>query len=237
MRASIQALPGGYRAVNAPLRLLIRDAYALQGFQLVGGPSWLDSERFDILAKAEGNPTPDQERLMLRTLLAERFALSVHAETRELPLYAMVMTRADGRPGPRLRRTGADCSEAPVWQGTGPPPSRDPDSPCSAAGPGSGGGMRFRGVTLEAFAKFLATPAQRPVIDRTGLTGLFDIELELTAELGPPPPPPGEADRVDRSFAPSIFTALQEQLGLKLDSRRGPIDVIVIDRVEPLVPN
>ena len=79
MRASIQALPGGYRAVNAPLRLLIRDAYALQGFQLVGGPSWLDSERFDILAKAEGNPTPDQERLMLRTLLAERFALSVHA--------------------------------------------------------------------------------------------------------------------------------------------------------------
>ena len=89
-----------------------RDAYALQGFQLVGGPSWLDSERFDILAKAEGNPTPDQERLMLRSLLAERFALSVHVETRELPLYAMVMTRADGRPGPRLRRTGADCSSA-----------------------------------------------------------------------------------------------------------------------------
>ena len=237
MRASIQALPGGYRAVNAPLRLLIRDAYALQGFQLVGGPSWLDSERFDILAKAEGNPTPDQERLMLRTLLAERFALSVHAETRKLPLYAMVMARADGRPGPRLRRTGADCSEAPVWGGTGPPPSRDPDGPCSSAGPGSGGGMRFRGVTLEAFAKFLATPAQRPVIDRTGLTGLFDIELEVTAELGPPPPPPGMPDRVDRAVSPSIFTALQDQLGLKLDSRRGPIDVIVIDRVEPLVPN
>jgi uncharacterized protein (TIGR03435 family) len=237
LRASIQALPGGYRAVNAPLRLLIRDAYALQGFQLVGGPSWLDSERFDVLAKAEGNPTPDQERLMLRALLAERFALSVHGETRELPLYAMVMARADGRPGPQLRRTGADCSEAPVWQGTGPPPSRDPNSPCSSAGPGSGGGMRFRGVTLEALGKFLSTPAQRPVIDRTGLTGLFDIELELTAELGPPPPPPGMADRVDRVFAPSIFTALQEQLGLKLDSRRGPIDVIVIDRVEPLVPN
>ena len=237
MRASIQALPGGYRAVNAPLRLIIRDAYALQGFQLVGGTSWLDAERFDILAKADGNPTPDQERLMLRALLAERFALSIHAETRELPLYAMVMARADGRPGPRLSRTGADCSEAPVWQGTGPPPSRDPDSPCSSAGPWSGGGMRFRGVTLEAFAKFLATPAQRPVIDRTGLTGLFDIELELTAELGPPPPPPGEADRVDRAFAPSIFTALQAQLGLELDSRRGPIDVIVIDRIEPLVPN
>jgi bla regulator protein blaR1 len=235
MRASIQALPGGYRAVNAPLRLLIRDAYALQGFQLVGGPSWLDSERFDILAKAEGSPTPDQERLMLRALLAERFALSVHNETRELPLYAMVMARADGKLGPQLRRTDADCAAAYTWQGTGPPPSRD--GPCGSAGPGRVGGMRFRGVTLDAFAKFLATPAQRPVIDRTGLTGLFDIELELTAELGPPPPPPGMPDRVDRAFAPSMFTALQEQLGLKLDSRRGPIDVIVIDRVEPLVPN
>ena len=129
MRASIQALPGGYRAVNAPLRLLIRDAYALQGFQLVGGPSWLDSERFDILAKAEGNPTPEQERLMLRTLLAERFALSAHTEARELPLYEMVMVRVDGRPGPRLRRTGADCAEAPVWQGTGPAPSRGSEQP------------------------------------------------------------------------------------------------------------
>lgn len=237
MRASVQALPGAaYRAVNAPLRLLIRDAYALQGFQLVGGPSWLDSERFDIVAKAEGNPTPDQERLMLRALLAKRFALSVHPETRELPLYAMVMARADGKPGPHLRRTGADCAEAPVWRGTGPAPNRDPNNPCSAAGLGSGGGMKFRGVTLDAFAKFLATPAQRPVIDRTGLSGLFDLELEVTAELGPPPPP-GAADRVDRAFAPSLFTALQEQLGLKLDPRRGPIDVIVIDRVELLLPN
>jgi uncharacterized protein (TIGR03435 family) len=237
MRASIQALPGGYRAVNAPVRLLIRDAYALQGFQLVGGPSWLDSERFDVTARAEGDPTPDQERLMLRSLLADLFALSVHSETREMPVYAMVLARQDGTFGPQLRRSGADCSEAPPWQGTGPAPNRDRKSPCSAAGPGSSGGMRFRGVTLDAFAKFLTTPAQRPVVDRTGLTGLFDVDLDLAAELGPPPPPPGARDQIDRAGAPSIFTALQQQLGLDLDPRRAPIDVVVIDRVQLPVPN
>ena len=97
--------------------------------------------------------------------------------------------------------------------------------------------MRFRGITLEAFAKFLATPVRRPVIDRTGLTGDFDIELEMTAEFGPPPPPPGLPDQVDRTSAPSIFTSVQEQLGLRLDSQRGPVDVLVIDRVERLIPN
>jgi len=97
--------------------------------------------------------------------------------------------------------------------------------------------MRFRGITLDAFAMFLATPVRRPVIDRTGLSGDFDIELDMTAELGPPPPPPGMPDAVDRSSAPSIFTTLQEQLGLRLDARREPVDVLVIDRVERLVPN
>ena len=97
--------------------------------------------------------------------------------------------------------------------------------------------MRFRGITLEAFSNFLATPVRRPVIDRTGLSGDFDIELEMSAELGPPPPPPGMPDHVDRTFAPSIFTSLQEQLGLRLESQRGPVDVLVIDRVERLVPN
>ena len=97
--------------------------------------------------------------------------------------------------------------------------------------------MRFRGITLNAFAMFLATPVRRPVIDRTGLSGDFDIELDMTVELGPPPPPPGMPDAVDRSSAPSIFTTLQEQLGLRLDARREPVDVLVIDRVERLVPN
>jgi bla regulator protein BlaR1 len=238
IRVVIQAMPGGrYMATNATLRILIRDAYALESFQLLGGPGWLDSDRFDISAKAPGNPTPAQQRLMLRALLEERFKLSVHTETRDLPRYALVLARTDGKLGPQLRRTGTDCSQAPEWIGTGPPPARGPDSPCRSAGPGVGGAMRFRGITLDAFAKFLATPVRRPVIDRTGLAGDFDIELGMSTEFGPPPPPPGQPDQVDRTSAPSIFTALQEQLGLKLDPQRGPVDVLVIDHVERPVPN
>jgi uncharacterized protein (TIGR03435 family) len=252
MRVTVEALPGGrFSATNAPLRTLIREAYALQAFQLSGGPGWLDSDRFDIVAKSDANLAPVQTRVMLRALLAERFKLSVHTETRDLPRYALVLARADGKLGPQLRRTGADCTQAPEWLGIGPPPVRAPplrgsprsfggageDAPCRSVGPGSGGAIRFRGITLEAFAKFLAMPVRRPVIDRTGLSGDFDIELEMTAELGPPPPPPGLPDQVDRASAPSIFTALQEQLGLRLDSQRGPVDVLVIDRVEPLIPN
>jgi uncharacterized protein (TIGR03435 family) len=252
MRVSVQAMPGGrFTATNAPLRTLVREAYALQGLQLSGGPGWLDSDRFDIVAKSERNPTPLQMRVMLRALLAERFRLSAHTETRDLPFYALVLARADGKLGPHLRPTGADCSQAPEWLGAGPPPVRPPprpgsprssggtgeDAPCRSAGPGPGGAMRFRGITLDAFATFLAMPVRRPVIDRTGLSGDFDIELEMSAELGPPPPPPGMPDHVDRTFAPSIFTSLQEQLGLRLESQRGPVDVLVIDRVERLVPN
>jgi bla regulator protein blaR1 len=238
LRVTLQAMPGGrFIATNAPLRTLIREAYALQGSQLSGGPGWLDSDRFDVVAKSERNPTPLQMRVMLRALLAERFRLNVHTDTRELPLYALVLARTDGKLGPHLRPTGTDCSQAPEWLGTGPPPLGGPDAPCRSAGPGSGAAMRFRGITLDAFAMFLATPVRRPVIDRTGLSGDFDIELDMTAELGPPPPPPGLPDAVDRSSAPSIFTTLQEQLGLRLDARREPVDVLVIDRVERLVPN
>jgi bla regulator protein blaR1 len=238
LRVTLQAMPGGrFTATNAPLRTLIREAYALQGSQLSGGPGWLDSDRFDIVAKSERNPTPLQMRMMLRALLAESFRLSVHTETRDLPLYALVLARSDGRLGPHLRHTGADCSQAPEWLGSGPPPVRDPDAPCRSAGPGTGGAMRFRGITLDAFATFLATPVRRPVIDRTGLSGDFDIELDMSAEFGPPPPPPGLPDTVDRTSAPSIFTTVQEQLGLRLDARRGPVDVLVIDRAERLVQN
>jgi uncharacterized protein (TIGR03435 family) len=237
LRVTIQPLPGRrFTATNAPLRALIRHAYQLQEFQLIGGPKWLDEDRFDIAAKAENEPAPGEMRLMLRTLLATRFKLTLHRETRDLPLYALVMARRDGKPGPELKRTEADCAQVSSLQDVlgitppaGPP---DPNAECGFFGPAPGGRVKFRGVTLEVLARFLSTPVRRAVVDRTGLRGFFDMDFDMTAEFGPPPPPPGMPDRFDRSTAPSIFTVIQEQLGLKLDAGRGPIEVIVIDGAE-----
>jgi uncharacterized protein (TIGR03435 family) len=237
LRVSIQALPGGrFTATNAPVRALIRYAYQLQDFELSGGPPWIDAERVDIVAKADGEPAVPQVRLMLRTLLADRFKLQLHTEARDLPFYALRLTRSDGRIGPDLRRSGADCSQSAALQDTlgitprpGPP---DPDEACGFFGPGPGGRAKFRGVTIAVLARFLSPPVRRPVFDRTGLTGYFDADLEPTAEFGPPPPPPGVADRIDRGSLPSIFTVLQERLGLKLDAQRGPINISVIDRLQ-----
>ena len=239
LRVTVQTSPGGrFTATNAPLRSLIRIAYQLQDFQLAGGPNWPDDERFDIVAKSEGSPAPEQIRLMLRALFAERFKLTLRGETRDLPFYAVVMARNDRRPGPQLRRADTDCAQAAsLLDGLAPPGPPDPNTPCGFVGPGPRGGTRFRGVSIQAIGKFLSTPVHRPVLDRTGLVGYFDADLELTAELGPPPPPPGAPERFDRATAPSIFTVLQEQLGLKLDSQRGPVEVFVVDRVEKPVEN
>jgi uncharacterized protein (TIGR03435 family) len=176
----------------------------------------MDQPRFDIVAKAPENAPTGGIRRMLQQLLRHRLQLAVHHETRALPVYALVVARRD-RLGRQLRRATADCAHDPTPSRVDvvpvlPPGPQDPDAPCGLVGPGLGG-TRFRGVTLAAFANFLAPVVQRPVIDRTGLTGYFDIDLDFTAELGPPPPPPGEQDRFDRQAAPSIFTVVQGRLG------------------------
>jgi Protein of unknown function (DUF3738) len=143
LRVSIQASSGGrFTAVNAPLRALIRHAYQLQDFELTGGPKWIESERVDIVAKAEGEATPAQLRLMLRNLLTDRFKLQLRTETRDLPFYALVTARRNARIGPDLRRTESDCSQSASIQDTlgitarsGPP---DPDATCGFFGPGPG---------------------------------------------------------------------------------------------------
>jgi uncharacterized protein (TIGR03435 family) len=248
----IRRQPGGrMTATNMPLRALIAFAYQATPLTLVGGPSWANDEHYDIVAKIEGDPPPippnvgpDHMQLALRTLLADRFQLKVHRETREMDAYALVMAKPGGTPGPGLKQSTQDCSPAAIRAMTagrsggpgGPPPGPPPPgSPVMCGlmmGPGR---MRMGGMAVSMMAGPLGGMTGRSVVDRTGLTGAWDFELTFAPDPGRGAPPP-DAPAAD-SNAPSLFTALQEQLGLKLDSTRAPIDVVVIDSVEHAVPD
>jgi uncharacterized protein (TIGR03435 family) len=243
-RFSMSAQPGGrFSASNVTLEQFIRVAYQLQDYQLSGGPSWLGSDRFDVEAKAgvdiadaftsERRPGPSALHLMLRALMADRFKLAVHTESRELPVYALVVARSDGRLGPNLVRSTVDCAVVSAADGRGntpPPDSRAPIGPCNFGGrPGT---FAARTTTMFQFANGLATFVNRTVLDRTGLTGNFDLDLTWTPDQLPQRAPGAtDASPVDPN-GPSIFTAVQEQLGLKLQATTGPVDVLVIDHVE-----
>jgi uncharacterized protein (TIGR03435 family) len=242
--------PGGrYTAINVPLRLLILNAYRVQENQLVGAPDWATNERFDITAKADGDirppvpggpPSPVQ--FMLQALLEDRFKLAVHRETRDMPIYALTLARADGKLGPQLKPSTTDCAAlvaARGGRGGPPPPGLPPPGERPMCGtrmmPGniSGGSM-----TLQQLTTTLAMLTRRVVIDKTGLAGGFDIDLTFTPDQMPGPPPPGAPPlpAIDPN-GPSIFTAVQEQLGLKLEASRGPAEVLVIDHVERPTPD
>jgi uncharacterized protein (TIGR03435 family) len=242
----VQRQAGGrFNAKNMPLRALITFAYQIQGFQLVGGPSWIASDRFDIVAKAAGDPPPvapgsgpDQLMFMLRTLLADRFKMAAHRETQDLPIYALVLARRDGKPGPQLRQAATDCAaQAAAARSGGPPPGPPPgpDSPVTCGMRTMPGKMLFGGMPLSQFTNGLAPQVQRVVLDRTGLAGNWDFELTYAPEQTQAPPG-GFAVGVELPAAdpnaPNLFTALQEQLGLKLEPARGPVEVLVIDRIE-----
>jgi uncharacterized protein (TIGR03435 family) len=225
-----QAQKGRYTIRGFTLAWLLRSAYRVQEFQIVGGPDWINSERFDIEATyAETPGGPSQTNLMLRTLLAERFKLALHNETRERPVYALVLARADRRLGPQLQKSTRDCATAKGPEGCG-----------SSVGPGF---IRSRGRTMAQFAESLAqltntgSSLNRLIVDRTGLEGLYEVTLKFTPENIPPSgPTPAGFQPVDPN-GPSIFTALQEQLGLKLDAQRAPVNVLVVDRVEKPTEN
>ena len=209
---------------------------------MVGGPAWFASDRFDVAAKAEGDPPVSEIRMMLRALLEDRFQLRTHTETRDQPVYALVVARSDGKLGPGLRKAQIDCVGRTTTAVAAP---FDPSEPCwppGAFGPAAGvpitsGRLSFRGMTLEAFSRSLAPIVRRVVIDRTGLAGSYDADFDASAELPPPPPPPGSGipNPFDPKNMPSIFSILTEQLGLKLESTRAAIDMLVIDAAEKLV--
>ena len=227
-------LPQGSQlnAQNYRLRQLIQFAYRVQPFELVGGPDWIDAARFDITAKAPFEPKrapagapPGEMEQMVQTLLAERFKLQVRRETREMPIYALVLARRDGQLGSRLRREADVCAAYRTATARGEKP---PDLPPRADGrPACGmmGGLgRFfaGGVTLAMLAAALSPQVARPVVDRTGLSGFFEADIDFSAD-------PLTNAATER---PSLFTALEEQLGLRLEPARAPVDVLVIDRVE-----
>jgi uncharacterized protein (TIGR03435 family) len=219
-RTSMRILPGGHiEARNRTLHLLIQSAFALQGFQIIGGPKWLTSTRFDITTRGgDRQITQHDVRVMLQTLLADRFKLIAQHETREFSVYALRPNRADGRLGPSMRRD-ADCF---VGRGAPPPPPQPGDSrPMVCGFTESAGDLTARGVDMAALAIELTEYTDRPVVDQTGLKGTFNLSLKWSPD----------ASAADANL-PSIFTAVREQLGLKLEGMKGPVDVLVIDRVE-----
>jgi len=208
--------PGGrFRAVNAPVFWLISSAYGvfqrpLFESQIIGAPDWLHSDPYDIVAKAGADIAllkPDEQfrRIpdLLRSLLEERFSLRVHRETRQLPIYALARLRKDDTLGRRMTRSSLDCAKESTKCGYN----------------GLEGHLTGGWITTAMLSTMLSSATERVVVDRTGLDGRFDVELEWS-------PDQAATDK------PSIFAAVQEQLGLKLEPDRGPVEVVVIDHVE-----
>lgn len=241
-----QILTGGRvigRGVTA--RQLILSAYRLHSDQLKGGPSWLDTERFDILAETDGdraNPMvgmveadtkhPAPLEVRMRALLADRFNLATHDENSELPIYALVFANASKKLGPKLQPSHVDCTVL-VNSGAPRPAPRAADLRPNCAGfIGRPGNVSIGGATIAQLSRYLSNQLDRMVVDHTGLTGGFDIDLVWTPDATVPRSGAAQEPPIADSGAPSIFTAVQEQLGLKLESTRGPVDVFVIDHVE-----
>jgi bla regulator protein blaR1 len=217
---------------SVTLSRLIRTAHRTQDFQKMEGmPSWFNSDRFDIEGKAEGNPTEEQVWSMVWSLMADRFKLRTHLETRELPVYALVLARSDGGLGARIRPS--ECvAEDRISFPPGPvDPSRQIPLPCGGVRSMTlKGTIQARFATIAKLAGALSMLVRRPVHDRTGLAGRFDLEVEWTPAPGPPGPGvPG--------VGPAMLAAIEEQLGLRLEAQTGPADVLVIDHVEPPAPD
>jgi uncharacterized protein (TIGR03435 family) len=242
---TFNALPGGrFVATNSPLKGLIAAAFGMADTQslipvrILGGPDWIDSERYNIEAKASaefqfapGGPPKDM-LLMLRSLLEERFKLVTHREAREMPVFELVVARKDGRLGPGLHKSSVDCDALFAARGAGvAPPPRQPLEP-PACGLMGGPARTIAGaVTMQQLAANLSNHLERFVVDKTGLTERFDFNLAWTPERLPTAAPPPGVPPIDPN-GPSLVTALEEQLGLKVVAAKGGVDVLVIDSVE-----
>ena len=245
IRRSIGFPAGRFVATNAPLGQLIAVAYGAPGrpgseprpnYRIAGGPDWISSDRFNVEARVSGGVVRGTEaarriQLMLQTLLAERFKLKVITETKELPAYVLVV----GKNGPKLQRSKLeekDCTEAAATPN---------DIPCHEIHGGMGRGMHAKAVDMGDVTMFVENWADRPVIDQTGLTGLYELETDGWAPMRPRPARPGgEQTAEDLAMAdPTRLTLFQvfDKLGLKLEGRKAPVETFVIDRVEKPTEN
>jgi uncharacterized protein (TIGR03435 family) len=212
--------PGGrWEATNLPVRTLIAIAFEVQSNRVLGGPDWLPVERYDISAVGKAEPTPEEFRQMLQALLRDRFRLSARVEKRDLPIYQLVVARGDRQLGAGIRPARVDCDDLEA--------AKNAFATVAASGGRIPCGITFGqrgyvvgGSRVSVLEPMLTGASGRPVLDRTGLTGLYDIDLEWTQAEGQKP------DGV------SIFTAVQEQLGLRLEPSTAPLDVVIVERVE-----
>jgi uncharacterized protein (TIGR03435 family) len=235
IKRNVSNEPGGFirleegvrfNATGVPFSFIIRQAFGLLETQLANEPDWAKSERYDIRAKApDGVEVSQNLRPLLRSLLKDRLGLQSHTEQRELPTYDLVLSRSDGRLGAKLSQAGFDCSQ-PLSVAR-PKPGPSGDAVCTITpGPGR---LSVRGFPMASVAGALVNQVQRTVVDKTGLSGPWNFELLYTPDR---PAVVNGAIVPPNPDAPSLFTALQEQLGLKLESSRGPVDVLVVDRLE-----
>jgi uncharacterized protein (TIGR03435 family) len=250
--------PGGRYLATRSVKFFIADAFffgtPLQMSRVIGGPAWIDSNLYEINAQASApwqrslDGPPRELFLMIRSLLQDRFKLKTHMETRELPVYELVLARADKSLGPQLRPSTIDCDALiAAVQAGGKPPAREPNAPppCGAMrGPAR---VLAGGLPMGQFANMLTFiiadangPAGRDdarlVIDKTGLSGRFAFTLAWTPERIPEAAPPPGIPPVDPN-GPSLATALQEQLGLKLQPARSRMEVVIVDSVEQPAPD
>jgi uncharacterized protein (TIGR03435 family) len=210
---------GGLAIRNATLRTIITTLYDVDDRQLAGGPLWIDDEPFDVVAIARPNVRGDELIRMAKAMLADRFQLTLRSEVRELPVYELKIARDDKRLGRGISRAAGRCRGSSVER-----------SACGT--PVAPGSIAVPGTTISTFAaKYLTPLLDRLVIDRTGLTGRFDVSLRFTSE------PEGPSRSASASTAPALFAAVEEQLGLRLRATSGSVPVLIVDRVERPINN
>lgn len=216
--------PGRFTVENLPLRDVIQYAYRIREYQPIGSPGWISRTNFNINATfTNASASDDDVRVMVQRLLSERFGFRAHRETRELPIYVLAVARGDGKLGPNLVRSDVDCDRLAAERFV--QPNTSPRPVCSMLVTSTF--VRGSSRTMSQFARALENVLRTPIVERTGLAGHFNIDVRWAA-----PRPPSEPGDVTAEDVGALFTALREQLGLKLDSRKGPVEMLVIDHVE-----